>query len=97
MRFTVIWSDEALRELAEQWLKTPNTERQAFTERVDWVDHALQENAHQKGVLIPGLAPYRLLAPPDFYEPPTVALLYEVSDADRIVQVLQLRTIPTPP
>ena len=97
MRFTVIWSKQALHELGDLWLKTPESERQALTERVDWVDHDLQENAHQKGALIPGLAPLRLRTPPEFYEPPTVGLLFEVSELDRIVQVLQLRTIPNPP
>ena len=97
MRFTVIWSKQALHELGELWLNTPESERQALTDRVNWVDRDLQENAHQKGALIPGLAPLRVRTPPEFYEPPTVCLLFEVSEADRKVQVIQLRTVPTLP
>ncbi len=97
MRFTVIWSDKALSDLAEHWLTIPVNERQTFSDRVDFVDRDLRENAHQKGASIPGLSPFRVLTPPDFYEPPTIGLLFEVSEPDRVVQILQLRIIPTPP
>ena len=93
MRFTVTWTEAAKAELAELWLRLPPDERQEFTVRVDWIDRALRDNAHQKGTSVSSDDPLRFLVPPEFFEVPTVGVVYSVSKDDRIVEVLELHVV----
>ncbi len=90
MRFTVTWTDAVEEFLLNRWLQLPEGERQEFTRRVDWLDRSLRENAHQKGSRISQQPRLRFLAPPEFFEPPTVGVVYAVSEDDRLVEVLEL-------
>ena len=90
MRFTVTWSVTANNQLASIWLKLPVAERSAFSERVDWLDKSLRENAHQKGAAIAEVSSTRALSPPEFFELPTVGIAYNVSVEDRTVEVLNV-------
>ncbi len=49
--------------LATIWLKLPEGERSAFSERVNWLDRTLRDNAHQKGVEVSADPSIRVLAP----------------------------------
>lgn len=97
MRFTVTWSATAHDLLASIWLKLLPGERSAFSERVNWLDRTLRENAHQKGVEVITDPSIRVLSPPEFFEPPTIGVAYTVSVADRTVEVLKLYELPNAP
>ena len=97
MRFTVTWTETAKADLAECWLRLPFGERQNFTRRVDWIDRDLRDNANLKGSSLSPNLPLRFLAPPEFFEAPTVGVVYSVSEKDRIVEVLELHFVPRRP
>ena len=97
MRFTVTWTETAKADLAECWLRLPHGERQNFSRRVDWIDRDLQDNAHQKGSSLSREFPLRFLAPPEFFEAPTVGVVYSVSVDDCLVEVLELHLVPRRP
>ncbi len=93
MRFTVTWSDEAQDRLLKLWLACPSGERAAFSERVNWLDRALQENAHQKGSIVSQQPELRILIPPEFFELPTIGLGFSTSVEDRKVEVVEVIVI----
>ncbi|MFM9964342.1 MAG: hypothetical protein ACKV2Q_24330 [Planctomycetaceae bacterium] len=97
MRFTVTWTETAKADLAECWLRLPQGERQNFTRRVDWIDRDPCDNAHQKGSPLAAGFSLRFLAPPEFFEAPTLGVIYSVFEEDRIVDVLELRLVPRRP
>ena len=81
MRFTVVWSPQALDELTELWLSSPN--RGAIQNATDEIDRRLKVDAHIQG------RPFfeeRILAVMP------VAVTYSVSIDDRLVRVLQVWT-----
>lgn len=97
MRFTVTWTNAAHDQLAKLWLRLPLGERENLSRRVDWLDHELKRFAHQKGTPIAGERDLRFLAPPEFFEAPTVGVVYSVSEADGIVEVLEMHIIERRP
>ena len=97
MRFTVTWSTEATDRMMALWLARPSGERAAFSERVDWLDRALRENAHQKGAAVSQEPHLRVLTPPEFFEPPTIGIGYSVSVDDRKVEVMEIILVERKP
>ena len=79
MRFTVTWSAEAQDQLTRLWLQQPPGERGVISQRADWLDRTLRENAHQKGAVISTDPMVRGLTPPEFFEPPTLGIAFAVS------------------
>ena len=80
-RYTVVWPQSALADLADIWLKSgdPN----AVTSAAAIIDRDLAENAPQKGLeLSEGLRAY-------YAEP--LRVLFAVRDDDRIVEVLRVK------
>jgi plasmid stabilization system protein ParE len=47
MRFTILWTPTAERDLAELWLQA--ADREAIRSAADTLDHLLRENAHLHG------------------------------------------------
>lgn len=97
MRFTVTWTPMAQHQLTELWLRLPQDERTSLSQRVDWLDRELKRFADQKGVPLAGERHLRFLAPPEFFEAPTVGVVYSVSEADCIVEVLEMHVIEQRP
>lgn len=78
MRYTVVWRDEALDELATAWAHA--SDREAVTEAAGAVDVRLAEDPHLQGNEVhEGLL--LLLEPP-------LRVLYEVLPEDRLARVL---------
>jgi hypothetical protein len=81
MRFTVVWDDEALNRLAAIWLRADD--RAAITAAQAAIDAELAVSPSAKGSSISeGLR--RLVKTP-------LQVLFEVSEADRIVRVTAVR------
>ena len=80
MRFTVTWHPSATEELTQIWLDA--ADRNAITQAANAIDHALADDPQNKGEEFYG---DRL-----FVATP-LAVTFAVHDADRVVQVLQVR------
>ena len=79
-RFTVVWHEDARDELARLWMEA--SDRQAVRSAADAIDRDLAVDASLKGGAIPdGLR--QLTVPP-------LRVLFAVSQADRMVRVLQV-------
>jgi len=82
-RYTVVWRDEALNELADIWVQS--SDRDAVTRSVRSLDMLLSADPNLKGdVLLKGLR--QLLEPP-------LRILYEVQVEDRLARVLAVGLI----
>ena len=78
-RFTVVWHQDARDELARLWIES--ADRGAVTSAADTIDRELSVDASMKGNAIPdGLR--QMVCPP-------LRVLFAVSEADRLVRVLQ--------
>ena len=93
MRFTVTWTDEASSALAKLWLAADPARRKRISRCSDCLEADLGRNAHLKGALLPGHEPARLLATPEDFGLPRMAVLYEVSVDDCLVTVAGLRIL----
>lgn len=81
-RYTVVWVQSALDELAELWTSAPD--RNAVTAAADAIDRELRDDASGKGrVLSEGL---RALARPPLH------VIFAVREDDRIAEVLRVRS-----
>jgi hypothetical protein len=82
-RFTVVWIQSALDELAELWLTA--TDRDEITAAANAIDDYLAQDPASKGIeLSEGLRV--LLAPP-------LKIIFATHDADRIVDVLRVKRL----
>ena len=79
MRFTVVWRETALQQLARVWLEA--TDREAVNQEVDQIDLELRDDPDQKGDDYYGDR-YLLL--------PIMWALYTVRPDDRTATVLQI-------
>jgi hypothetical protein len=86
MKYTVVYRPSAENQLAELW--TSGLDRQAIARAADEIDARLGTNPHLEGESRSETT--RIL----FVEP--LAVLYEVSEADRMVYVLKAWRIGTP-
>jgi hypothetical protein len=83
IRYTVVWHEGALDELADLWMKAPD--RNAVTEASHLIDAELSEDASSKGVEVSeGLRA--------FFAPP-LRILFAVDEGDRKAEVLRVRRI----
>ena len=80
-RYTVVWHQEALDELARLWIEAPD--RRAVTFAASAIDRHLVVDASEKGAAVPDNL-RQLTIPP-------LRVLFAVSEPDRIVRVLDAR------
>lgn len=83
MRYTVVWSDPALAQLADLWTNAPD--RQAVTEAANAIDRELARDPAAKGS--PAQEGFRTLDIPPLHS------LYAVDEPDRIVRVVLVRRL----
>jgi hypothetical protein len=82
-RYTVVWHESALDELADLWMKA--SDRNAITAAAHLIDVELSEDAPSKGVEVSeGLRA--------FFAPP-LRILFSVDGGDRKAEVLRVRRI----
>jgi hypothetical protein len=82
-RYTVVWIESALGELADEWMKAPD--RNAVTAAVNSIDKELAVDAASKGVeMTDGMRAY--------FSPP-IRVLYRIREDDRIVEVLRVKRL----
>jgi hypothetical protein len=82
-RYTVVWIESELGELADEWIKAPD--RKSVTAAVDVIDKELAVDAASKGVeMTDGMRAY--------FSPP-IRDLYRIREDDRIVEVLRVKRL----
>jgi len=82
-RYTVVWHDSTLDELAEIWVKA--RDRNAVTAAAHIIDVELSDDAETKGVEVSeGLRA--------FFAPP-LRILFNVDEGDRLVEVACIRRL----
>ena len=91
MRFTVVWEPDAESDLTSSWLAASQALRKQITAANAYFDQALSQNAHQKGTLIRGSFPARLLVAPLVAGMPAISIAFEVIVDDRLVRVVQFK------
>ena len=79
MRFTVVWNPTAIDELGEIWLSATN--RDDVSLDADTIDRHLADDAQLKG---------RTLEMDRLLVLSTLAVKFNVSEADRLVRILQI-------
>ncbi|HMT21693.1 MAG TPA: hypothetical protein PKE20_10695 [Promineifilum sp.] len=79
MRFTVVWNPTAIDELGEIWLSATN--RDDVSLDADTIDRHLADDAQLKG---------RALEMDRLLVLSTLAVKFNVSEADRLVRILQI-------
>ncbi|MFM9966346.1 MAG: hypothetical protein ACKV2Q_34655 [Planctomycetaceae bacterium] len=84
-RFTVVWKADALDDLADIWLKSGDRDRiVSVAESIDLeltVDPNWKSEELSEGLLALTLPPLRII--------------FAINDADRQVEVYQIKTLPT--
>lgn len=95
MRFTVTWTEEASDALAKLWLAADPKRRTHISRCANLLDGDLRRDAHLIGAVLRGHEPARLLATPKDFLLPQVAVLYEVSVEDCLVNVADVRILET--
>lgn len=86
MKYRVCWREEASDELATIWLKSGSADRRAVTEAADAIDKALASEPTECGE---SRGEKRRIF---FVE--SLAVIFQVSEPDRTVNVLQVWTVP---
>ncbi len=81
MSYTVTWKESAADRLAEIWMST--RDRRAVTAAADRLDAALRADPHLHGESR-GETTRLVIVPP-------LAVVYEVLEADRLVEILAIR------
>ena len=79
-RYTVVWHDDAQNRLAEIWMNA--SDRQSVTLAANTIDKHLADDAAMKGIAVEGDL-RQVFVPP-------LRLLYAVSEADRMVRILDV-------
>lgn len=80
-RFTVVWSEDALQELARIWMHA--SDRQSVARSADFIDQTLSTDPATKGKDVSeGLRGLRCLP---------LAVLYIVHDEDRLARVVSVK------
>jgi hypothetical protein len=81
IRFTVVWPQSALDELADIWIAS--RDRDAVTKAANQIDRELADNPLAKGLaLMEGLR--------SFYREP-LRILFAIREDDRIVEILKVK------
>jgi len=88
MKYTVVWKPSVRDRLAEIWVGAPD--RQAVTAAANHIEQLLQEDAANQGEARASAEERILVELP-------LAVVYEVLEQDRRVQVLAIRHVPRRP
>ena len=83
MRFTVVWTQFALGQLANLWRQA--SDRHAVSDAADKVDPILRDDPDTKGIPLGRFCILEIVS---------LAFLYEVTPPDRLVRVLSVRRTP---
>ena len=87
MSYTVTWKLQVKERLAEIWMHTPS--RRLVTLAANRIDELLRTSPLSQGESRTGTERILIVSP--------LAIVYEVSDDDRRVDVLAIRQLPTEP
>jgi len=79
-RYTVVWHDDAQNQLAEIWMNV--SDRQSVTLAANAIDRQLADDASTKGTAVEGDLRLAIVPP--------LRLLFAVSQADRLVRILDI-------
>ena len=79
-RYTVVWHDDAQDQLAELWMNA--SDRRLVTLAANAIDRHLANDAETKGIGVEGGLRQAIVPP--------LRLLFSVSEADRIVKILDV-------
>jgi plasmid stabilization system protein ParE len=86
MKFTLTWSDVALRQVAELWLSA--VDRAAVTSATDRIDKLLTSDPQlHSAPLREGL--HKIIVPP-------MVALFEIREGDRVVEIACIRLVQLP-
>jgi hypothetical protein len=80
IRYTVVWHDDALNQLADIWMNASN--RQSVTSAASTIDRQLADDASTKGTAVEG--DLRLT------HVPPLRVLFAVIEADRLVRIVDI-------
>jgi plasmid stabilization system protein ParE len=83
MKYTVVWTSDAERDLAALWVDAGN--RKLITSAADIIDGLLREEAQAKGESRAGRLRFLYVSP--------LAVNFEVREDDRLVRVLAIRLV----
>ena len=87
MKYTVTWKPSAKARLADIWMTSPH--RSSVTAAANTIDGLLQVDPQERGESRGATVRILIVAP--------LAAVYEVREADRLVQVLSVRHLPVRP
>jgi plasmid stabilization system protein ParE len=87
MKYTVVWKPSARQRLADVWIAAHD--RGAVTSAADVIDRVLRDDPSEEGESRGGAARI-LIVPP-------LAVVYDVREEDRLVEVLSVRALPGQP
>ena len=87
MRYTVTWKPSVKQRLADIWMTAPD--RRAVTEAANAIDRSLQVGPLDQGESRSGTARILIVL--------SLAVVYDVREHDRLVEVLSVRHVPVPP
>jgi hypothetical protein len=87
MRYTVTWKPSVKQRLADIWMTAPD--RRAVTDAANAIDESLRVDPLGQGESRSGTARILIVIP--------LAVVYDVHQPDRLVEVLSVRHVPVPP
>jgi len=87
MKYTVIWKPSVRDRLADIWISAPD--RRAVSDAAHRIDRLLQQDPADRGESRGGATRILVELP--------LAVVYEILEDDRLVQVLAIRHVPTRP
>jgi len=87
MKYTVVWKPSVRDRLAEMWIDAPD--RRAVSDAAHRIDQLLQEGPADRGESRDEGTRILVELP--------LAVVYEIAEDDRLVQVLAIRHVPTRP
>lgn len=87
MKYTVTWKPSAQRRLTDIWVVAPD--RRAVTGAADAIDKLLRASPQDQGESRSGSVRILIVSP--------LAVVYDILEADRLVEVLSVRHVPVAP
>ena len=87
MKHTVTWKPSVKQRLADIWITAPD--RPAVTEAANAIDKSLRVDPLDQGESRSGSVRILIVLP--------LAVVYDVREDDRLVEVLSVRHVPVPP
>ena len=87
MKYTVTWKPSVKQRLADIWMTAPD--RRAVTEAADAIDKSLRVDPRDHGESRGGTLRILIAVP--------LAVVYDIREDDRLIEVLSVRHVPVPP